>query len=101
MVICLLFFFQKDKPIPGAHAIERYLVEETIWRIISTHYKDRKEWYTTFYLLYGSLQPVLVWIYTDFLYDSFSFFLTNIKQYTLPNEKDGRKGSVAECILYI
>ncbi|XP_066930378.1 nuclear cap-binding protein subunit 1-B-like [Clytia hemisphaerica] len=33
----------EDKPIPGAHAIERYLVEETIWRIINTHYKDRKE----------------------------------------------------------
>jgi len=32
-----------EKPIPGAHAIERYLVEETIWRIICTHYKDRKE----------------------------------------------------------
>lgn len=32
-----------EKPIPGAHAIERYLVEETIWRIITTHYKDRKE----------------------------------------------------------
>jgi len=33
----------EDEPIPGSHAIERYLVEETIWRIVSTHYKDRKE----------------------------------------------------------
>lgn len=33
----------EDKPIPGAHAIERYLVEEIICRIISTHHKDRKE----------------------------------------------------------
>ncbi|XP_057300654.1 nuclear cap-binding protein subunit 1-B-like [Hydractinia symbiolongicarpus] len=33
----------EEKPIPGAHAIERYLVEETIWRIICTHYKDKKE----------------------------------------------------------
>ncbi|XP_065672439.1 nuclear cap-binding protein subunit 1 isoform X2 [Hydra vulgaris] len=33
----------EEKPIPGAHAIERYLVEESIWRIICTHYKDRKE----------------------------------------------------------
>lgn len=33
----------EDKPIPGSHAIERYLVEETVWRIICMHYKDRKE----------------------------------------------------------
>jgi len=32
-----------EKPIPGAHAIERFLVEETLMRIICTHYKDRKE----------------------------------------------------------
>lgn len=28
---------------PGAHAIERYLVEETIRRTLSAHFKDRKE----------------------------------------------------------
>ena len=30
---------------PGAHSVERYLVEESLNRIINTHYKDRKEWY--------------------------------------------------------
>lgn len=30
---------------PGVHAIERYLVEEGICRVIDAHYKDRKEWY--------------------------------------------------------
>jgi len=29
---------------PGAHAIERYLVEESIQRTINAHFKDRKEW---------------------------------------------------------
>ena len=29
---------------PGAHAIERYLVEESIQRILHAHVKDRKEW---------------------------------------------------------
>ena len=29
---------------PGAHAIERYLVEESIVRTICAHSKDRKEW---------------------------------------------------------
>lgn len=28
---------------PGAHSVERYLVEESLNRIINTHYKDRKE----------------------------------------------------------
>lgn len=28
---------------PGAHAIERYLVEETIQRTLNAHFKDRKE----------------------------------------------------------
>ena len=30
---------------PGAHSIERFLVEESIRRVISAHYKDKKEWY--------------------------------------------------------
>jgi nuclear cap-binding protein subunit 1 len=29
---------------PGAHSIERYLVEESLNRIISAHYKNKKEW---------------------------------------------------------
>lgn len=29
---------------PGAHAIERHLVEESLNRIIASHYKNRKEW---------------------------------------------------------
>ena len=29
---------------PGAHAIERYLIEEGIQRTIHAHFKDRKEW---------------------------------------------------------
>eukprot|EP00794_Sanderia_malayensis_P009859 gene9859-10869_t len=33
----------EELPIPGAHAIERYLVEESIFGIIHSHYKDRKE----------------------------------------------------------
>ena len=35
----------KGPTMPGAHSIERYLVEESLNRIINTHYKDRKEWY--------------------------------------------------------
>ena len=29
---------------PGAHSIERYLVEESLGRIMNSHYKDKKEW---------------------------------------------------------
>ena len=29
---------------PGAHSIERYLVEESLGRTLNDHYKDRKKW---------------------------------------------------------
>ena len=31
--------------LPGSHAIERYLIEEQLRRIICTHATDRKDWY--------------------------------------------------------
>lgn len=37
---------------PGAHAIERYLVEEGIERTINAHFKDRKEWCVTLRIHY-------------------------------------------------
>ena len=30
--------------LPGSHAIERYLIEEQIDRIIHTNYVERKDW---------------------------------------------------------
>jgi len=33
----------EDFPMPGAHSIERYLVEEGVGVVINAHYKDRKE----------------------------------------------------------
>ena len=44
---------------PGAHAIERYLVEESIGRILEAHYKDRKEWYVPIFLLHA----VINWLF--------------------------------------
>ncbi|XP_065059626.1 nuclear cap-binding protein subunit 1-B-like [Rhopilema esculentum] len=33
----------EELPLPGSHAVERYLVEESISRVMDAHYKDRKE----------------------------------------------------------
>ncbi|KAK3733283.1 hypothetical protein QZH41_011130, partial [Actinostola sp. cb2023] len=39
--------------LPGAHSIERFLVEESIRRVMNAHYKDRKECVTQFQNLPG------------------------------------------------
>lgn len=44
--------FHQGPSMPGAHAIERFLVEETIERTLNAHFKDRKEWWDA---LYGHL----------------------------------------------
>ena len=45
---------------PGAHSIERFLVEEAIRRVINAHSKDRKEWYVGFKMMKYSRQTVNV-----------------------------------------
>ena len=48
---------------PGAHSIERYLVEESLNRIINAHYKNRKEWLVLIFILfdYFILYKQIVW----------------------------------------
>lgn len=46
MVVFRMFDYTdspEELPLPGAHAIERYLVEESVSRIMDADYKDRKE----------------------------------------------------------
>ena len=40
----VLYYFQGQGILPGSQAIERYLLEEHITRIISTHHFERKDW---------------------------------------------------------
>ena len=40
----LIWLFQ-GPTLPGSHAIERFLIEDNLHRIIHTFHKERKDWY--------------------------------------------------------
>ncbi len=37
-------FLLKGPVLPGAHAIERYLIEEYLHTVVYSNYKERKDW---------------------------------------------------------
>lgn len=85
---------------PGAHSIERYLVEESVGRIINSHYKDRKECaaqlltfpekdkipldYCIIEVIFGHLFKQPVSPHLEFFYGSLLVELCKIQQNTIP-----------------
>ena len=51
LMTCMLFVFQ-GPIIPGAHSIERCLIEEQLHIIIYSNFLERKDWYGIYFLFF-------------------------------------------------
>jgi nuclear cap-binding protein subunit 1 len=73
-ILFLFFFFPQGPILPGAHSIERFLIEEHLHQIVEMHHLERKDWYV-FNKHYFFV--TLLWVTSNFLISEYVMLLVH------------------------